>query len=403
MSLEKNTTSVSPSDEKEADKDAQIGFVSRIREVHQANQLSNVRGGQTWYYNYLPKTSSSPSLSAPAVGLHAIDQARIATVSYLVADVRDDILFASAPRNLRKAAGHGPRAANSALASREALINKSLEGPCLSEVKGLALLAAQRNENYGHWHMDVIPSLHLAQELGLLQDLRVIAPELHPYRRQSLHLMGVRDEQIIEVKSASLYAAHVNVETLLFPSFLSVHYGQVSPWQANAYRRLLLQASRSGFAKVGQGKIPRVYIDRTGASKRRCSNESELIEGLKSNGFVAVKPENMSYAEQIEVFSSADVICGMMGAALVNLVFAKPHCRVIEIRPPGFSYNSLWHAYARILGIPFTAITGRDDETGDIPNAEQIARLAKANTQWKLSNIEETVAKVAAATKADKE
>jgi len=49
--------------------------------------------------------------------------------------------------------------------------------------------------------------------------------------------------------------------------------------------------------------------------------------------------EETSLAHQIERFQSADVIIAQHGAALANLIFAKPGAKVIEILPRDFPLN----------------------------------------------------------------
>ena len=60
-------------------------------------------------------------------------------------------------------------------------------------------------------------------------------------------------------------------------------------------------------------------------------NPSQLIfhNDLAANGFRIVHMESLSIEEQILLFSSADVIAGVHGAAFSNLLFAKPSANII--------------------------------------------------------------------------
>jgi capsular polysaccharide biosynthesis protein len=60
-------------------------------------------------------------------------------------------------------------------------------------------------------------------------------------------------------------------------------------------------------------------------------NESELEPILARYGFEVVEAENLSLAEQIQLFSQAEAIAGPHGAGLTNIVFAPPGCKVFEL------------------------------------------------------------------------
>ena len=77
----------------------------------------------------------------------------------------------------------------------------------------------------------------------------------------------------------------------------------------------------------------RLYIKRGDARSRRLLNEPEIIALLESYGFTAMAMDRRSVAEQARIFWNADVVVGMHGAALTNLLFAKPGTKVIELFP----------------------------------------------------------------------
>lgn len=65
------------------------------------------------------------------------------------------------------------------------------------------------------------------------------------------------------------------------------------------------------------------------ASGRRKFNEAEVIDVLQNFGFETVFPEELSFSEQISLFSHADFIIGGSGAAFTNLLFCNTSCKVI--------------------------------------------------------------------------
>lgn len=80
----------------------------------------------------------------------------------------------------------------------------------------------------------------------------------------------------------------------------------------------------------------RSEIKNSGAQRRSIPNFADLEKHLASvcTNFQSLVLEGTSLAHQIHCFQSADVILAQHGAALANLIFAKPGARVIEIMPP---------------------------------------------------------------------
>lgn len=79
----------------------------------------------------------------------------------------------------------------------------------------------------------------------------------------------------------------------------------------------------------------RIFIRRSGESRRYLSNFDVLLNVAKSHGFEEVYPENYSLAEQAKLFSQARYIIAEHGAGLTNIVFRNGHdLSVLELFPP---------------------------------------------------------------------
>ena len=124
----------------------------------------------------------------------------------------------------------------------------------------------------------------------------------------------------------------------------------------------------------------RLLISRRLAAKRQFANQSDLDERLGTLGFESVELESLSLADQIELFSQAEVVVAAHGAGLTNLLFATD-CKVLEVflndRPLAhyrWLARALGHEYANILGAnteknanaaaPIEAIVARLAELG---------------------------------------
>ena len=56
-------------------------------------------------------------------------------------------------------------------------------------------------------------------------------------------------------------------------------------------------------------------------------------------GFAVVRPEHLSFTEQVALMSSAEMVVGESGAAMANLGFCPPGAKVLEIQPERFVEN----------------------------------------------------------------
>jgi hypothetical protein len=73
------------------------------------------------------------------------------------------------------------------------------------------------------------------------------------------------------------------------------------------------------------------YISRSKAQVRRVTNESEVLEGLNKLGIIVYWMEDLSFVDQIRLFSESELITGPHGAAYSFAIFSKPNTTLYEI------------------------------------------------------------------------
>jgi len=185
------------------------------------------------------------------------------------------------------------------------------------------LLIKHGFDNYGHWLIEMLPRLKLALE-HLPSDVHVAvgdtAGPLWTVVLATLKALGFGPERIKRVTGASQF------QTLYYVSPLSRHPLYISPFTT----RFLAESYKS--APVVQSHR-RLYVSRSDARFRRLRNEPELLDYLIPLGFEVVYPGQMSFADQVRVFSEAQLIVGVMGAAMTNMVFAPPGASVYALLP----------------------------------------------------------------------
>lgn len=213
------------------------------------------------------------------------------------------------------------------------------------EVPGrLGLLAARGDGNYYHFLHDVLPRLGvLEQAPGIAPVDRWYVPVRTHFQRQLLDLVGIAPERRIDAAEHP----HVRAETLVVPGVPAM-IEKNPPWVVRFLRERLLRQA---------GPIERgapIFVTRgPSANNRTVLNEPAVLDLLRSRGFVAVDPGQLSVIEQIRAFASAPVIVAPHGAALANLAFASPGSAVIELFPAGSLLPDFWRMACGVPGLTY--------------------------------------------------
>lgn len=92
-----------------------------------------------------------------------------------------------------------------------------------------------------------------------------------------------------------------------------------------------------------QHKSGNIYISRSQARARKITNEQKLLEVLKKYNFEIYLLENLSFEEQIDLFSRTKNIVAPHGAGLTNIVFTKNTINILELENELHHTNVYWN------------------------------------------------------------
>ncbi len=227
--------------------------------------------------------------------------------------------------------------------------------PRVEHVDGtLATLATRGGSvNYYHFLLDVLPRWGILEESmpGVVPD-HVYVPCTSGYQREMLALAGLdRHDLIATGKHRAVSADH-----LLVPS-ISNSQEEAAQWMVD-WVRATFPPDRT------DDKPRRLYVTRgSGRNTRRLVDEHLLWPGLEARGFVRIDPGTLSVRDQIDHFAAADVVVGLHGAAMTNVVFLKPNARVLELFSPSYVNAAYWAICQGIPGVRYQYLLG--DGPGD--------------------------------------
>jgi cytochrome c-type biogenesis protein CcmH/NrfG len=197
----------------------------------------------------------------------------------------------------------------------------------VDRIDGPALLVGG-NSNYYHWLVDYLPRLAIHDLMGLDGSAAVLlATDLPAAAVETLDLLGIAAARRRTLPRGRLHDCHDLVVAAL-PS----RYGFTHPWALD-FLRSRLQGTRRP-----QGRR-RLYVARSDAQHRRVVNEPEVSQVLAARGIETVLLGGMGFAAQRDLFAEADLVVGVHGAGLANLVFAPPQARVLELASAVYRAN----------------------------------------------------------------
>jgi hypothetical protein len=223
---------------------------------------------------------------------------------------------------------------------------------------------------YFHWIIDICGQLealeHYRERTGIRPSLLV--RESSPnFVWESLELLGIARADVIGwplgwqhgQESDDRDRLSALVSRLVVPSWRGQRHVS-SPHSLQWLRSRFLEAVKTPDPDRGsdpESFSSRLYIARSSGGWRSIVNGTEVEGQLVSRGFEVIRPEELTLGEQIRRFAAAQLIVGMHGAGLANIIFA-PDAHLVELAA---TYGTA--AYFSIcsgLGNPYTRVSCAD-------------------------------------------
>lgn len=205
--------------------------------------------------------------------------------------------------------------------------------PKMNSIKGNAAFLdtiPSWHNNYYHWMFDVLAKFDLLKRSGFNIDYYILNPRKHPFQYETLQLLGIPEEKIIE----NYHGLHLQADQLVLASQPTM----VPEWACH----FLTKAIKDQCRMKQNPRYKYVYISRKNAAGRKVINETELIEILEKMGFTVIELEKLAVLEQASVFASAELIISPHGAGLSNLLFANKGTKLIELFSPAYVHPIYW-------------------------------------------------------------
>jgi capsular polysaccharide biosynthesis protein len=193
---------------------------------------------------------------------------------------------------------------------------------------------------YFHWLLDALPRLYVIRDQ--LPDGVLLLPNSCrnvEYVASSLAPFGLKDIQYVGGNEI------MHCRKLLIPSHIA---------PSGNYNEIVIQALRHLYRthysqKETRNSCDKIYISRSKATKRRITNENEVIEVVRAYGFSVVCFEDYPFQEQVEMMLPARYVVANHGAGLANMLFLPEKSSVFELRKFGDGHSNCYFNLASAL------------------------------------------------------
>lgn len=226
--------------------------------------------------------------------------------------------------------------------ARRALVEEPAETRTLDA--GLMMFGLQ-SKNYGHWLLEFVPRMLWFNDRACPSGFPICIddhmPETH---RQIVELLDERDRSILPLPAQATRFGELGVAPV--PTFFPFDsrpgrpvYDAVWPLDvlAGMGGKVLSRLAARGLDLRPTGR--RIFLSRRGFVQRQLLNEAEIVDVLTRQGFEVVYPEKLSFAEQVAIYHTADIIVGSASSALTNCIFCNPNARVVALIHEDRSFN----------------------------------------------------------------
>ena len=210
-------------------------------------------------------------------------------------------------------------------------IKRKINGTVFSLLTGGA-----GNSNYWHWLFDVLPRFKILENQYNFNDIDYfLFPDTKErFQKETLDLLNIPKSKILSSKDFR----HIEAKQIITVDHPYVLKNNPTAEIQNIPSWILNYLNEKFIPKYKEIKLPqKIYIDRKDSKSnhrhlRKIINEKEVKNYLIKKGFSIIALSELSFLDQINLFSNAKQIIGLHGAGFANLVFCKPETLALEVK-----------------------------------------------------------------------
>lgn len=228
---------------------------------------------------------------------------------------------------------------------------------CTKATSPLLLMKKTGSTNYGHLLYEMLPLISFAfflpeKPLFFLDDVDFLNEVAVDVSR----LSGYKDDRLFFFDNKSIYC-----DKLFIVDSITQHSIYASSLVRKFYDLITSEIAPSSHKKI--------YVSRSHFESGRRFKDTEMVDKFfLDRGYYVVYPEKLTFTEQVAIFKGAELIVGIMGAGLTNILFSPPGSVVVCLMPDIASEVLYWQL-SNLASLDYHEIrlptTG--DQIGNLP------------------------------------
>lgn len=178
------------------------------------------------------------------------------------------------------------------------------------------------NIAYGHWLLEILPRLrgieYYKNTTGRCPVI-LVGEDIKDWQKSLVEKLGFSD------MISPLLGGEIFIKKFVLPMWPKEEYLKSNlEWVSNS----LKENTPADFNDSPKN----IFVSRQNMSRRKINNFDNFKIWLISNNFEIVEPEKLPIAEQVSLFSNANIVLGVAGSGLSNIILSK-NCSLVEIFP----------------------------------------------------------------------
>jgi len=186
---------------------------------------------------------------------------------------------------------------------------------------------------YGHWLLDILPIVWLSRRYNNIENYKyVVRNNIPNFALELLSYFNVKKDDLILIDNNT----RVNFNSALFVS--NMRYDQAIHPMMKEFAKELKDKVLTKNSSINILNNCKIYLSRAKWKSdkinrlRELNNRKEVEEFFEKEKFSIIYPEELSFPEQVNIFSNIDTLAGEDGSALHNSIFMNEGSKVICLK-----------------------------------------------------------------------
>lgn len=244
------------------------------------------------------------------------------------------------------------------------------------------MLISDASFNYFHFNVELLSKLCLINKIEEYNKVPILVDECclrFQNFKHELEMLNLNGREIIYIKQGYCY----NVKKLIYISDLIISpiglkKGELLRYEDYMIHDLAINLLHDNLSIYDNNIHRKLYISRKNCWNKRLLNDDKIQQIFTQYGYEIICPEEMSFQDQLQIFSEAEFIAGASGAGFTNILYANKNVKIICILPKEIKLS----CYSNIAGLLGQQCYYLDAKIPSYTNSEHYQNSFELNEEY---------------------